>query len=99
MLIRSQNRDILINIEQIDCICIRDICIRDSLKKKYEIRCFRGESITVIGYYSTQEKAMKVLDMIEHEYTDIICDFRHGYKPVQLPKVFQMPADEEVEKC
>jgi hypothetical protein len=40
-----------------------------------------------IGKYSTEEKALKVLDMIH----SLICDF-------QLSGVFQLPQDDEVEE-
>jgi hypothetical protein len=41
-----------------------------------------------IGKYSSKEKALKVLDMIQKR----ICDYQHG-------EVFQMPQDDEVETC
>lgn len=40
-----------------------------------------------IGKYSTKEKALKVLDMIQKR----ICDY-------QLGEIFQMPSDDEVEE-
>ncbi len=41
-----------------------------------------------IGKYSTKEKALKALDMIQK----FICDYQFG-------GVFQMPQDDEVEAC
>ena len=65
-----------------------------------------NKSMTSLGTYSTEEKAIKVLDMITEEYG------KHFYgqggqmatadiyiQPFAFipPKVFQMPSDEEVE--
>lgn len=44
----------------------------------------------VLGAYSTEEKALKVLDMIEKRINDFSCS-----SIVNIP-VFQMPQDEEV---
>ena len=75
----------------------------DELSNMYEIS--NGAYIT-LGAYSTEEKAIKVLDMIQEEYG------KHYYgqggqmatadiyiQPFAFipPKVFQMPSDEEVE--
>lgn len=65
-----------------------------------------NKSLTSLGKYSTEEKAIKVLDMIQEEYG------KHYYgqggqmatadiyvPPFAFipPKVFQMPSDESVE--
>lgn len=54
---------------------------------------------TLIGFYSTKEKAIKVLDMITGEYKKTSVSF-HGYardvmSVENYPKVFKMPLDEE----
>lgn len=74
MLIRSQDKSRLIN-----------------LNNTQELRlweCAQGFNITdcvcPIGYYSTREKAMKVMDMIQEAYVNGHIDY-------------QMPADSEVE--
>ncbi len=91
MLIRSQNK------KSIKCFGSRDtIYILDST-------IFIDGS--VYGEYSTEEKAIKVLDMIQVEYKKHI--FGEGgqmftrdlYVPAFAfipPKVFQMPQDSEV---
>lgn len=101
MLIRSQDKKVIAVLENCDSI---GIC---KLQDIYHICTFNGveESRTSIGKYSTEEKAIKVLDMIQEEYT------RHLYSNggamatvdayVQAfgfipPKVFQMPQDSEV---
>lgn len=99
MIIRSQNKKAIVNLNMIDTIEERD----------NQIRYFSGggmETVGLLGQYSTEEKAIKVLDMIQQEYG------RHFYgqggqmatadiyiQPFAFipPKVFQMPSDESVE--
>lgn len=59
--------------------------------------------LCALGYYSTEEKAMKVMDMIQNaitgtrfEFTDIVrdCDLAG----VEIHNVFNMPKDDEVEE-
>ena len=98
MIIRSQNKTSIVNLDNIDCIYYSNI--------ENEIIAFNGEIKSHIGEYSTEEKAIKVLDMIQEEYG------KHYYgqggqmatadiyiQPFAFipPKVFQMPSDEEVE--
>lgn len=86
MLIRSQDKSRLI-----------------SLNNTRELRfweCAQGFNITdcvcPIGHYSTREKAMKVLDMIQKRYEE--CETERIYKEgVFKIGTFQMPADSEVE--
>lgn len=62
MLIRSQDKRILINMNNVSSIEVGD----------NELRIFAddGETIYDLGSYSTKEKAMKVLDMIQEAYGD-----------------------------
>lgn len=81
MWIRTQNKDILANVNSIRiCKCNIDGYVYCSIHGHYD----RYEQS--LGYYSTKEKALKVLDEIqkrtEYLYT----------------KVFQMPQDCEVEE-
>lgn len=63
------------------------------------------DTYVVLGEYSTEEKAMKVLDMIEEKYLSTensFGDIRHygefsGVISTSSKFVFQMPLDEEVE--
>lgn len=74
MLIRSQDNKQIINFNKAESIVLRNI------ENSTLIWC--GPHI--IGEYSTEEKAIAVLDMIENAiWTD---------------RFFQMPADEEVEE-
>ena len=78
MWIRSQDKELLKNVNSI------------------EIIKFDGEKYTTIqgdgwhlGFYSTREKALKVLDQIQYN----IEPFEH-----EPTMVYQMPQDEDVEK-
>lgn len=107
MLIRSQNKRILINMNNVSSIEVGD----------NELRIFAddGETIYDLGSYSTKEKAMKVLDMIQESYTNekVTQILSYGLRMVpaeeineagkiiknaiQSSAVFQMPDDSEVE--
>lgn len=97
MIIRSQDKKYIVNLDNIIEIAVHEknvVC-----KGVYSY-------VGLLGTYSTEEKAIKVLDMITEEYG------KHLYgKGGQMatadiyiqpfafipPKVFQMPSDEEVE--
>lgn len=91
MWIRSQSRESLLN--------VKDLCIYESNyeEKTYQFRCFGfGDDYYILGNYSSKEKAMKVLDMIQEE-------IQHGTIVKKTEKfdvcretVFEMPQDDEV---
>ena len=97
MIIRSQDKTMIVNLNNIDCIYYSN--------RKNEIIVFNGEAKSRIGKYSTEAKAIKVLDMIQDKYLSSI-ELVGGYDVVSdcyvqpnywvLPKVFQMPQDSEV---
>ena len=94
MWIRSQNKKVLINANNIRII---------SDSRSYDIICdFYDGEYYYLGEYSTKEKALKVMDMIQNaitgtrfEFTDIVrdCDLAG----IEIHNVFNMPKDEEVE--
>ena len=89
MLIRSQNKQRIFNMDTITHIRAdedNDICVY-----------FQGQ-FYIIGKYSNEEKAIKVLDMIEEFYTKpVICDvFSDNEKFIYSNLVFHMPQDNEV---
>lgn len=111
MLIRSQDKCILINMNNVSSIEVGD----------NELRIFAddGETIYDLGSYSNKAKAMKVLDMIHKAYAEykITCTFFTGFTGHQIIAesndirlngfeelvksfkkniVFQMPEDNEV---
>lgn len=111
MLIRSQAKDALSNVD-----CVDTICICEEGERLF-ISSFSGPELTEckLGEYSTEEKAIKVLDMIQRKYQDEqymrvayvgltqearkAARSRYGDMLDDLEKafVFQMPQDEEVE--
>lgn len=97
MWIRSQSKDVLVNINEVYFYKMK----KDS-KFIYQFRCYGYGNYYILGYYSTEEKAMKVMDMIQNaitgtrfEFTDIVrdCDLAG----IEIHNVFNMPKDEEVE--
>jgi hypothetical protein len=105
MLIRSQNKEVLVAFESLPDIEVSGGVI--SARRDIGWRCLLGE-------YSTKEKAMKVLDMIQEVYEEsqlpVIISallFTDASAVDELKKelsneklknrfVFQMPADSEV---
>ena len=80
MFIRSQNRDVLVNVND---ICFNKLNIHSEII--YQFRCYGyGDDYYILGEYSTEEKALKVLDEIQKR-TEYL-----------YPKTFQMPADEDI---
>ena len=55
-----------------------------------------NNAVGVIGTYSTEEKAIKVLDMIEDAYCKSFEEQKDNYQGHRYDLVFQMPQDEEV---
>ena len=90
MLIRSQNKELLVNFN-----VSAGIEIEERNTKTVVTSYITGCSY-LLGEYSTKEKAMKVLDMIQDAYE------RYEYEKVfktglTLFETFQIPADSEVE--
>ena len=90
MIIRSQNKKEIVNLNMIDTIEERD----------NQIMYFSGgmEPVGLLGQYSTEEKAIKVLDMICGRYQAIWdvenkCISGDG---INFDSVFYMPQDSEV---
>ena len=91
MWIRSQDKKTLVNADR--------ICMKHSFS--YEIYQQDENGTITLGKYSTEEKAMKVMDMIQNaitgtrfEFTDIVrdCDLAG----IEIHNVFNMPQDSEV---
>ena len=84
MLIRSQDKRILINMNNVSSIEVGD----------NELRIFAddGETIYDLGSYSTKAKAMKVLDMIQEAYADA------ELIPMTVPNIGKMFAEASASK-
>ena len=90
MLIRSQNKELLVNFNVSAGIKIEE------LNTKTVVTSYITGCSYLLGEYSTKAKAMKVLDMIQEAYE------RYEYEKVfktglTLLETFQMPEDSEVE--
>ena len=88
MLIRSQDKETLVNIETSIVLYISG-----TIGKKYPISTSNGYAI---GFYSTKAKAIKVLDMIQEAYCEFMA-IRNGDMWCGKKTAFQMPEDSEVE--
>ena len=89
MLIRSQNKESIINMDIVTDISFT----KDPFKV---IASFTHSQSMVLGTYFSKKKAIKVLDIIQEEY--LKCNREHllgNYAFVQN-RVFQMPQDSEV---
>ena len=90
MLIRSQDKTVIVNIDNAFNIEIRDI------NGATAIYIGSSSSCCNMAEYSTRAKTLKVLDMIQEAYE------RYEYEKVfktglTLFETFQMPEDSEVE--
>ena len=90
MLIRSQDKEILINFNNSPAIKII------GTKEDVTIICSDTYETFVIGNYSTKEKAMKVLDMIQEAYCKFM-SVKNDDAWSGKESVFYMPEDSEVE--
>lgn len=53
----------------------------------------KGDRVYILGKYSTEEKAIKAMEMCREKYQGI---FTKGNCMLDHPKVFQFPADDEI---
>ena len=88
MLIRSQNRKFLVSMEQAAVEYKDEVVInteKENVKEtQHNLYIKSTKMYSLIGEYSTEEKAIKVLDMIQNAYLS------------KMVMVFQMPKDSEV---
>lgn len=94
MWIRSQNKRILSNVDEVLVTFVNE--------NKCFISGFWGTGTDTLGVYSSREKALKVLDEIQNavENTNYynIDNFCLGtYALKRGPQVYEMPQDEDVE--
>ena len=84
MLIRSQDKRILINMNNVSSIEVGDDRLR--------IFASNGDAIYDIGEYSTEAKVIKVLDMIQEAYADA------ELIPMTVPNIGKMFAEASASK-
>lgn len=103
MWLRSQSKDVLVNVND---ICFYEVNI-DS-KIIYQFRCYGyGDDYYILGEYSTKEKAMKVIDLIQRQIVSRSESYEivrpvlksDPFEPYWKKRevVFNMPKDEEAE--
>lgn len=90
MLIRSQDKEMIINMAATNHIYAREV-----YRPSGSLIDISSDEMR-LGYYSTKEKAIKVLDMIQEAYCDFMA-VRNGDMWCGKDSVFQMPEDSEVE--
>ena len=85
MIIRSQDKYSIINFDNIDRVRLSERRERGEIKAHYQTDVYylTKNEAGLLGTYSTEEKALKVLDKI--------CDFYF-----RCDGIFEMPQDSEV---
>lgn len=85
MIIRSQDKKQIVNFDVCHLSITKDHCIvATNGVVSYPSEILSG----LIGKYSTEEKAISVLDMIQKKYSEFCCN--------EFCSVFEMPQDSEV---
>ena len=94
MLIRSQDKEKIIILQNVGSISIRFIS-----ENGYAIDAmFTGKTGETIAHYFSKEKAIKVLDMIQNAYVNYQYSKWVGYeRETVIDCIFEMPQDEEVQ--
>lgn len=104
MIIVSQNKNIVVNFENVANINIEK-CYNESTREEnftFDILVFIVSSGLVrIGKYKTEERAKEVLQEIMKKYLEIKCFYNSKYEVMQAieqPKVFEMPVEKVDDK-
>lgn len=94
MLIRSQDKKTLTKFEKIYIISsLNGFLKKENLER--DLIAAVGNCTSIIGTYSTEEKAMKVLDDIVDAYVSTLYTDNKAVIATRL--VYEMPQDEEIE--
>ena len=99
MLIRTQNKREIVNLDNVTNIHMFTYKNKKEIKEKYptDIRYDAGANSGTLGTYSSEEKAIKVLNMIQETYEDTSSQLSaNGLLVTSCKKVFNMPVDEVV---
>lgn len=93
MIIRSQNKKKIVNFD----VCHLSITADNCIVATNGVVSYPSEMLSgVIGEYSKEEKAIKVLDMIQSAYGKSFEEERNNYIGHRYNVVFQIPQDCEV---
>lgn len=93
MIIRSQNKKVIVNLDNVRGVYFQEVEKQEEIVFKVVVENYK------LGYYSTEEKAIKVLDMIQNVYTQygtLADGLGNIHGAFNIPKCFQMPQDSEV---
>lgn len=99
MIIRSQDKKSITNFQQLTDVGIIKTDSVFAVQAYYPFSIDSEFSKMNLGFYSTEEKAIKVLDMIQESYlktTECIIAKELAARVLPRAIVFQMPQDSEV---
>ncbi len=98
MIIRSQDKNKITNFNQISDLVVskKDIVNGYDILVCYTYFAESDCGFSVIATYSTEEKAIKVLDMIQDTYRKSFEEEQQNYVGHRYNVTFQMPQDSEV---
>lgn len=100
MVIVSQDKELILNFENIDAIEIGNPLEYDD--GLFQILAFTtSDSEFTLGKYKTEERAKEVLQEIMKKYLEIKCFYNSKYEVMQAieqPKVFEMPVEKVDDK-
>lgn len=88
MLIRSQDKKVIINLDNVSQV-------RTGGMADQRIIVFADDLVIVLGEYYTEEKAIKVLDMIQDAYKEARIDEVYKEDGRIYRPVFRMPQEGE----
>ena len=91
MLIRSQDKKKLIPMMPLSITTSIRVCNGERNRIDGYIIYSMDNANTILGAYSTEEKAIKVLDMIEDAYCKSFEEQKDNYQGHRYDLVFQMP--------
>lgn len=92
MIIRSQDKKLLVNFKNVASLYANS---KNKIVVMYP--AVSEDSLwDELGQYSTEEKAIKVLDMIQNKYENVTYENNHGDQNCGEYASFQMPQDNEV---
>ena len=88
---RLISQDGMIDVPYEQAIIEYEACERNGEEVFHIIFARTTRNTFSVARYSTESKALKVMEMLRKEYLETVYDYR------TKPKVFQFPKDEEVE--
>lgn len=105
MYIRSQDKTMLIEANVFKVGGTTELDVNGNAIDRWSVIAIYLDNYDDVGQYSSKEKAMKVLDLIQNKILELnysIEPIQYDYDTVEtfnranIPKVFQMPRDDEV---